>query len=730
MVKKSLILFTTALLSCLFLSACGKTKTPEETWMGIAPGMDDLSAVTDRTVYYDLAVESEPLFNNSFQDKNPQDENVRNVIAMGGTGYLSIGTQFLTGEPVQLWARASFKTSDIYLCRKDTEPELVLQDIPSSLVVSSPSCRWYLDRNGDFYCLRKINYVYSDMEMKNGHRGDASITKILSSGEILYETPLPADLDIDGICQPESGRVYVQLRDETDDSRTLREVDPATGKLLPDFQAELPYDSQTYLGSAGSSPAVTGVRPNFSRELTEIDPDNGSLKPLLYFTGTAYAWQSESQLQDFRVLENGSIQLLWTDFNGLYCFLEQLRMEKVEKIPIVCRGIFYTNSWFGERVSEFNLKNTEYHVVLEDCGTGNNIEDFARLTSVQMGAGKGPDILYGEFIEDYIDGMIAKGALEELTPYLEASGIREEDYFSPAFSTWRQDEQIYGVNYRLPLRYYLMDASVLGSLETPDIETLVDALLSQDRDGVWQKGMDSGQVLNWFLEGTDSLWGMVDWGNDAKDSSGSCNFNTPLFGKLLEAALRYGDNGRKNPEGSICEYMNLSNLFGYKGQAEREAAGKVLCGTLFDDGFHTVSSSRFTLAVNANSSHKKGAWELIRFLIEKKTQTTDFDSLVQPVHRNAFSEWLQKKIIYELATEHIKDGVLYSPAYYGEDISEEKQAEYRQAVEDARPLPLRTRPILTIIQEEAENYFNGSKSAEEVSKIVNNRVQLYLNERK
>ena len=87
-------------------------------------------------------------------------------------------------------------------------------------------------------------------------------------------------------------------------------------------------------------------------------------------------------------------------------------------------------------------------------------------------------------------------------------------------------------------------------------------------------------------------------------------------------------------------------------------------------------------------------------------------------------------MIYELTTKHIRDGVLYTPPYYGADISEEKQAEYRQAVEDARPLPLRTRPILTIIQEEAENYFNGSKSAEEVSKIVNNRVQLYLNERK
>ena len=151
---------------------------------------------------------------------------------------------------------------------------------------------------------------------------------------------------------------------------------------------------------------------------------------------------------------------------------------------------------------------------------------------------------------------------------------------------------------------------------------------------------------------------------------------------------------------------------------------------MFDDGFHAVSSSRFTLAVNAHSTHREGAWEFIRFLIEEKTQSAGFASFMQPAHKSAFEEWLQERIIYKLATKHMEDGVLLTPYYYGADISEEKQAEYRQAVEDARPLPLRTRPILTIIQEEAENYFNGSKSAEEVSKIVNNRVQLYLNERK
>lgn len=45
-------------------------------------------------------------------------------------------------------------------------------------------------------------------------------------------------------------------------------------------------------------------------------------------------------------------------------------------------------------------------------------------------------------------------------------------------------------------------------------------------------------------------------------------------------------------------------------------------------------------------------------------------------------------------------------------------------------MPVRTAPIIDIILEEAEDYFRGYKNAEEISRIVGNRVQLYLDERK
>ncbi len=729
---KKWIFFTAFLLSCSCLPACGITEEPPENWQGIAPGTEDLSVITDRTEYYDLTVTSEELFEHGLWEKNPPDQYVRNVIAMGGTGYLPVGTQFWMGEPVQLWAETSLESTDLYLYTADGKAKPVLQDISSSYFLSTPDYCWYLGNEGEFYCFQNANYTYDGNDVQEGHKKDASVTRLSPSGEVMYERMLPPGTGIEDFLQTQDGRIYLLLWDAVDGKRSIAEFNPSDGTLSGEFQMEISYNSNVYLGSAPGSLAVTGyASDDFSREIMKVDIGNGTLSPVLYFTGTSYGWHSKSKLCDFQVLENGSIELLWTDFDGLNCFLENLKMEKVEKIPIICRGMFYNDSWLSERTAWFNRENPDYHVVLEDCGMGNDAEDFARLTSVQTGAGKGPDILCGgNFLKDYIGGMLEKGALEELTPYLEASGIREEDYFPLTFASWRQGSEIYGVNYRMSISGDLISEEVLGSREIPDINALADALYSWQGSGVWQKGMQSGQVLESLLRGTDSLWGMVDWDNNEETSSGTCDFNTPLFAKLLEIARRYGDDGRKNPEFSIRSRLSYSNLIEFEGQAKRDSQGKVICGILFDDGCHGMLSSAYTMAVNANSPHKEGAWAFIRFLISRESQGTDFNTLIPPVHRESFEKWMQEEIIYNLTTKRVENGLSHTPIYYGADTSEEKQAEYRKAIEDARPLPMRTAPILTIILEEAEDYFNGSKNAEAVSRLINNRVQLYLDERK
>lgn len=84
---------------------------------------------------------------------------------------------------------------------------------------------------------------------------------------------------------------------------------------------------------------------------------------------------------------------------------------------------------------------------MESCGYSNDLKDFARLTSVQVGAGKEPDILCEDnLLQEYLIGIPDKEALKVLNPYMTASGIREEDYFPLVFSSWRQGETSYNGN--------------------------------------------------------------------------------------------------------------------------------------------------------------------------------------------------------------------------------------------------------------------------------------------
>ena len=716
MAKKYFILLM-AFLFGTFLSACGAEKEPENVWRGIGPGAD-LTAVTERTEYYDLTVETEELLDLGLWEQNPELYSV-SLIHEGEIIYQPLGTQFLAGEPVQIWSEMTRDGADIYLYREDGSRELLLQGISVNYASVDSKFKCYLDREGNCFFYR------TDFLMIDGRDQYVGlIVKMLPTGDILYENSLEPGFMINDICQMEDGRIYLLLYNDTMNEQVLEELDAETGRLLSESGLRLSFGA-VRLGTENGSPAVAGYGiGGGSGGIAAVDMEAQSTSGLLYFHGTSYGWHGDFgglPLQDFRVLTDGSIEFLWTDRAGLNCFREVLRMEKVEKIPIVLRAII-TDDWFSEQVALFNRENDKYHVILENCGYGNDLEDFRRLTSVQVGAGKGPDILCGQdLLQGYLEGMLEKGALEVLNPYLEASGIREEDYFPLAFSAWRQGDQIYGVTPKIEAYYEEVDAELLGSSETPDIEGLADALLAWEEGGVYRRWMDSAGLLNTFLQGTENLWGMVDWEN------GSCDFDTPLFRKLLEAADRYGDDGRKEMEPEIVNKINLISFFSFNGSVERKARGSVPSGVLFDDGCYGVSVPQYTMAVNAASAHKEGAWEFISFLLGDQVQGVQ-KMYLPPVKKESFDQWLEWFVPY-MSEERTEAGHTMRPAYYGENTSEERRKEYKKALEEIRPLPMGTSLILTIIGEEAAYYFDDSKSADEVISMINNRVQLYLNER-
>ncbi len=718
---KKLCSIMVLLLSGILLSGCsGRKESAEIPWRGIQAGMDDLSSITDRVEYYDITVESETIFQwGQEKEDSPRTDKSNSLIGM----------QFYQGEPVQLWTvnaiRGEIIFQDLYLYRSDGSREVLMQGV-------DPHCRFaYLDKEGNLYLWQKSGIsMYDD-------GGTEKIAPFLRkydpSGELIFEQQYDYGYDIEEIRQTQKGRMYLIVRDKAAESRRLAELDASTGRITELGTGKLADNelSTLHLGIYGNKPAAYKFQISGS-EITEINVGDGTESCFFSFKGTSYIPPASFELQDFRILEDGSVDILWAAGDGSKGLREELRMEKVEKIPIVLRGV-NIEGWIATQINSFNQRSETYHVIVEDCGYGNDTEDFARLTSVQIASGKGPDILYGGLMKDYIFGLMEKGFLEDLRPYMERSGIREEDYFPYTFSTWRDDERICSISPASPnLIGHCMESAVLGGMQEPDIETLADVLLARQEDTVFLERYDSQELLEFLLKGTDSLWGMVDW------EKGSCDFGGELFAKLLETAKRYGDRKDSGEVSYIAGSRSLSSIYIFDDRAEREKNGKTICGELFDDGCHVAVTSDQVLAVNTNSPNKEGAWEFLSFLLGDEVQSSIRNV---PASRKAYDAWVEKekarfaggKKVSVTYANRLADGSLVTTGdvtYTAADVTEEIIEEYTEMLEDARTYPLRNVPILDIIGEEAADYFNGSKSTAEVAKLVTNRVQTYLNEGK
>ena len=624
-------------------------------------------------------------------------------------GWYLLGRQFYQGDPVQIWgAKTADGTLDIYLFHEDGGREELQQGAPAEY----DAFRWFLDSQG-----RRFLWSAAGTE----------VICLDGQGEELYRRPGKGIWDI---CQLSDGRIMV-LRVE-EGSLQLGELHGNTGIVDDIDTVDMGKSALQFIGAGESGLLILDADG-----LWEISLKDGDRECIMAFDA---AYDPGSSVEDFRVPEEGRLEVLQSDG----------KLQKVElydpvgdREVVIVRGSSFTSA-MEQRALAFNQTNEEYYVYLEACPEDSNRLDFGERTLVEMAAGKGPDIICAPLLDEEAWDLVENGYLEDLAPRMRDAGIREEDYFPAAFAYLRDGDRIYGINNYARVGTYYISREVLGDMEDPDIGALVDALACYEGDGVFAD-MSAQRILRYFLEGSGDLWGMLD------QETGSCSFDGELFARMLYVAGRYADDGRDGrpvlfEQGNHMEYYDCD----YERQ-QYEERGMVEIGYFFDNGRHFEESTATWMAITSTARYREGAWVFLQFLLSDQAQMISgrFD------HISGFYP-ISKKVYEEMAGEAIAKGAYYRytkedgrPAarvlgrntallrtlnvtVYREmfDPTEEKVEQVRRALEDSQVPPLKTQPILNIICEEAEAYFSGAKSIEEVTPIIQNRVQLYLDERK
>ena len=393
---------------------------------------------------------------------------------------------------------------------------------------------------------------------------------------------------------------------------------------------------------------------------------------------------------------------------------EKDKAEEEEKIVItlalVAADTEGTMALMEEAAYRFNKNNDKYYVELRTCHYGAELGTMRDRISVEVGAGGGPDIMTAD-VFPVTQEIMDSGVLVDLTPYLEASGITPEKYF-PAYAAAVSGDRIYGIRPTISVDGFSVAAEVLGDRKPPeDVETLVDLLLEYQGHGSFMTTSYRGRyILRDLLEGSEDLWGMIDW------EEKTCDFTGSFFSKLLDMAKRYREDGIKGYEPVVYSYfVNDYNPPSYS--IPKFCPGSVPIGYFFDDGTHYeyAKNAAATVVINANTEHLEGAYAFVSYLLSKGGQ----EAQVEPMNKELWDTQYQ---YYLDLLEKIPDHPEIPP------LNEGTRQETVDAYGDARYAPRRAEAILAIVYEEAEDYIEGDKRKEDVINVIQNRAQLYLDE--
>lgn len=608
-----------------------------------------------------------------------------------------LGQQYYHGEPVSIIAEppaaeGASLVMDVYIRPMGGEKQLFLSNVSKDY--KSPG--WYLDEKGRCFIT-----------------GPSGVTRLDGDGKRLYKRNI--DNVIMDICSLED---KIILMTNKAGSYQFLELDPDSGELTHMEKADL-KGGYVHIGSFGKGLVILD-----DQGFWRMDLKKGTKKPELPFAGSFYFLSSDGE----------SPKDLWADGNEAGILWSSGRVEQLTRIDITDTKEVITvrgtcPDWLKKQINLFNQSEDACYAVLEepDAETGN--ADFLTETNLRLASGKGADIICSSAVSADVSGLIEKGIFADLAPMIAASGIGEADYFPAAFDHWRNGDKIYGIMPAAAVTNRSLDKAVLNGRKDLAIETLVDSLLEFEEDRCFSTNASGNSILEYFLEGSQNLWGMIDW------DKGTCDFNGELFSKMLVAAKRYADDeGHTKP--GIMDYPYCFGLYGFDTARKLEAAGQEAVGHFFDDGHHAkvVSGQSIVLGINAASEHTEDAWRLLAFLLGEESQSI-FDmyrSHVFPVSISAYDRLAQAELEYGVTKVFELDGKTYTsfiPGRYGETIEEGAVAEMRQLLQDARSVPCKITPLLDIIKEETAYYFDGAKSMEEVISLVQNRVQLYLDER-
>ena len=438
-------------------------------------------------------------------------------------------------------------------------------------------------------------------------------------------------------------------------------------------------------------------------------------------------------------------------------------VPKKEIITLATQSLGYD---MRSQIIAFNKSSDKYHIEVQDYSEYNNYysDDEADYTA---GLTKLKTEIMSGVVPDIIDlnGMpmrqfAARGLLEDLYSLIDSDPeLKREDLMENILRAFETDGKLYQTVSSVTVTTILGAASVVGDKPGWTLQQFKSAL-AQMPEGctAFNQYMTRPDILQYCL--------YLDIDNFVNWSTGETNFNNDAFVSLLEFAASfpsefdwesiYGEGYEWSEEDDeywrIAHGLQMLEPMTVSGFSELQMwnglfGGKVTCigfPTEYGTGnmFQTDGSQ---FAISTKCANKEAAWSFLRQFFTEDYQLNNRYGWGFPVNKNAFNQRLTEAMTPEYQMDENGNYVLdengnrivmnqYSYEWYEGVVIDQHPVTREEADQIMELLDTTTKvldfdqSIYDIVNEESAAFFAGQKSAQEVARLVQSKVMLYVGE--
>ncbi len=382
-------------------------------------------------------------------------------------------------------------------------------------------------------------------------------------------------------------------------------------------------------------------------------------------------------------------------------------------------------------IREFNESQDSYVIEVIDYSNNGSIDRETAITrlNAELASGDAPDIfdLYSFHLD--AQAYATMGCLQDLYPYLyNDAELKNNEFVDSVFHACEINGSLYTAVSSFSVITVLGSKEALGSGEHWNFSRLKQ--LAQDAGGAGEL-FTSNYNKNGFLSAALSLStkDYIDFENDR------VKFNSEEYKTLLDFCNLFptiaDDAPQKNP---ILAYYCIGSFM------ELQYYEAIFGGEVINLGFPTSNGNGSCFAnmmdqfaMNAGSRNKDAVWNFLRVFFTEEYQCkqyVDFGYTQFPTNKLALERLIQKSLstIYidsdgedkvELTQRGDQDGFEYHAA------SQEQIDQMMEIIENTEDIYYALLQVQELALQEADAFFAGDKSVDEVAEITQNVISTY-----